>query len=307
MGGHHLLFSKVKSFFEKEKVAGFVFIGPFIIGFLSFVVLPMIVSFGLSFTRYDILSAPKWIGVDNFIRMFTDDKLFWKSFKVTIYFSVVSVPLKLIMALGVAMLFKKTTRLSAVYRAVYYLPSIMGGSMAVAVLWKRLFASDGPINHFMGLLGLPSDISWLGRVDTAIWTLIILSVWQFGSSMVIFLAGLKQIPVTLYEAAEVDGCRPVRQFFSITLPLLTPVLFFNIVQQTINSFMAFTQSYVITDGAPRNSTLFYMVYMYRRSFKYYEMGYGSAIAWFMLIVVALLTALIFKSSTKWVYRESEEN
>ncbi len=267
----------------------------------------MIVSFGLSFTRYDILSAPKWIGVDNFIRMFTDDKLFWKSFKVTIYFSVVSVPLKLIMALGVAMLFKKTTRLSAVYRAVYYLPSIMGGSMAVAVLWKRLFASDGPINHFMGLLGLPSDISWLGRVDTAIWTLIILSVWQFGSSMVIFLAGLKQIPVTLYEAAEVDGCRPVRQFFSITLPLLTPVLFFNIVQQTINSFMAFTQSYVITDGAPRNSTLFYMVYMYRRSFKYYEMGYGSAIAWFMLIVVALLTALIFKSSTKWVYRESEEN
>lgn len=302
-----MLFSKVKSFFEKEKVAGFVFIGPFIIGFLSFVVLPMIVSFGLSFTRYDILSAPKWIGVDNFIRMFTDDKLFWKSFKVTIYFSVVSVPLKLIMALGVAMLFKKTTRLSAVYRAVYYLPSIMGGSMAVAVLWKRLFASDGPINHFMGLLGLPSDISWLGRVDTAIWTLIILSVWQFGSSMVIFLAGLKQIPVTLYEAAEVDGCRPVRQFFSITLPLLTPVLFFNIVQQTINSFMAFTQSYVITDGAPRNSTLFYMVYMYRRSFKYYEMGYGSAIAWFMLIVVALLTALIFKSSTKWVYRESEEN
>lgn len=302
-----MLFSKVKSFFEKEKVAGFVFIGPFIIGFLSFVVLPMIVSFGLSFTRYDILSAPKWIGVDNFIRMFTDDKLFWKSFKVTIYFSVVSVPLKLVMALGVAMLFKKTTRLSAVYCAVYYLPSIMGGSMAVAVLWKRLFASDGPINHFMGLLGLPSDISWLGRVDTAIWTLIILSVWQFGSSMVIFLAGLKQIPVTLYEAAEVDGCRPVRQFFSITLPLLTPVLFFNIVQQTINSFMAFTQSYVITDGAPRNSTLFYMVYMYRRSFKYYEMGYGSAIAWFMLIVVALLTALIFKSSTKWVYRESEEN
>ena len=307
MGGHHLLFSKVKRYFEKETVAGFVFIGPFIIGFLSFVVLPMIVSFGLSFTRYDILSAPKWIGLDNFIRMFTDDKLFWKSFKVTIYFSVVSVPLKLIMALGVAMLFKKTTRLSAFYRAVYYLPSIMGGSMAVAVLWKRLFASDGPINHFLGILGLPSDISWLGRVDTAIWTLIILSVWQFGSSMVIFLAGLKQIPSTLYEAAEVDGCRPVRQFFSITLPLLTPVLFFNIVQQTINSFMAFTQSYVITDGAPRNSTLFYMVYMYRRSFKYYEMGYGSAIAWFMLVVVAILTALIFKSSTKWVYRESEEN
>ena len=294
------------SVLNREQVAGYVFIMPFIIGFMAFTFVPVIISFFLSFTKYDILSAPKFIGLDNYVRMFTEDELFWKSFKVTAFYAIVSVPLKLTMALLVAMLFVRNTRATSFYRAVYYLPSIMGGSVAVAILWKRLFTSDGVFNSILNAIGIPCDISWLGRTDTAIWMLILLSVWQFGSSMLIFLAGLKQIPTTLYEAATVDGCSKIKRFFYITLPMLTPVIFFNLIQQSINAFMAFTQSFIITGGKPMNSTLFYTVYMYERSFKYFEMGYGSAMAWFMLIIVGVMTAVIFKTSNRWVYRESEE-
>lgn len=297
--------SKLLSILNREMVAGYVFVLPFIIGFIIFTLIPILVSIGLSFTRYDILSLPRYIGLDNFVRMFTMDRSFWKSFGVTLFYSAVSVPLKLAAALFIAMIFSRTTKMISIYRAIYYLPSIMGGSVAIAVLWRQLFASNGPINHILDLLGLPADISWLGRQETAIWTLIILSVWQFGSSMLIFLAGLKQIPASLYESASVDGCTRVKRFISITLPMLTPVLFFNLIQQTINSFMAFTQSYIITGGKPRDSTLFYMLYMYRRSFEFYEMGYGAAMAWFMLLVVIFLTALIFRSSRIWVFRQSE--
>lgn len=295
----------IAAFLQKEHVAGYVFILPFIIGLFAFTLIPIIISFLLSFTRYDILSAPEFIGIENFKRMFTVDPLFWKSFGVTFFYAVISVPLKLMMALFVAMLFYKGSKASSLYRGIFYLPSIMGGSVAVAVLWRHLFAVDGVLNSLLGLVGIESNIGWLSRTDTAIWTLIILSVWQFGSSMLVFLAGLKQIPVSLYEAATVDGGGKVRQFFSITLPMLTPMIFFNLIQQTINAFMAFTQSYVITGGKPLNSTLFYTVYMYRRSFEYSEMGYGSAMAWFMLVVVGIMTALIFRSSNSWVYRASE--
>lgn len=290
----------------REGVAGYVFILPFLIGFLAFSAIPILISLVLSFTQYDVLGTPEFIGIDNYVRMFTDDPKVWKTFGVTFFYAIVSVPLKLIMALLVALLFTRNTRFSGFMRGVYYLPSIMGGSIAVAVLWRRLFASDGVINAIMAFLGLPGDIAWLGRKDTAIWTLIILSVWQFGSSMLIFLAGLKQIPASLYEAATVDGCSKIKQFFKITLPMLTPVLFFNLVQQTINAFMAFTQSFIITNGGPRDSTRFYCVYQYQRAFEFHEMGYASAMAWFMLVVVGVLTALIFRSSTKWVYNESRE-
>ncbi len=289
-----------------ENVAGYVFIFPFIIGFLAFSAVPILISLVLSFTQYDVLGTPEFIGLDNYIRMFTADPKVWKTFWVTFFYAIVSVPLKLIMALLVALLFQRTTRFSGFMRGVYYLPSIMGGSIAVAVLWRQLFASDGAINAILSFLGLPGDITWLGRKDTAIWTLIILSVWQFGSSMLIFLAGLQQVPKSLYEAATVDGCSKVKQFFKITLPMLTPVLFFNLVQQTINAFMAFTQSFIITNGGPRDSTRFYSVYQYQRAFEFHEMGYASAMAWFMLLVIGILTALIFKSSTKWVYNESKE-
>lgn len=290
---------------NQGKVAGYIFILPFIIGFVCFISFPMIMSLAFSFTKYDILTAPKFAGLDNYITMFTQDKLFWKTFGVTMYYVFFSVPLRLIMALLVALLLVKSSRLSGFYRTVYYLPSIIGSSVAVAILWKRMFASDGVINALLGLVGIDSTTAWLGRTDTAIWTLILLAIWQFGSSMLIFLAGLKQIPVYLYEAATVDGAGAITKFFKVTLPMLTPTIFFNLINQLINGFMAFTQSFIITEGRPQNSTLFYVVYMYQNSFKYNKLGYGCAMAWFMVLVVGGLTALIFLSQKKWVYYESE--
>ena len=290
---------------NKDSVAGYVFIAPFIIGFLAFTIFPVLTSFGLAFTSYDMLSTPKFVGLENFKTMFTNDPKFLKSLGVTFYYALVSVPLRLIVALFIAMVLVKPTKATGLYRAAYYLPSIIGGSVAVAILWKRMFASDGAINAVLKMVGIPSDVAWLARTDTAIWTLIILAVWQFGSSMLIFLSGLKQIPVSLYEAATVDGASKVHQFFKITLPMLTPVIFFNLIMQMINGFMAFTQSYIVTGGKPMDSTLFYTVYMYQRSFEFYQMGYGCAMAWFMLLVVGGMTAIIFKTSDKWVYYESK--
>ncbi len=290
---------------NRPGVAGYVFILPFIIGFVVFLALPMILSFGFSFTRYNILETPVFIGLENYITMFTADKKFWKVFGVTLYYVIFSVPLKLLMALSVALLLVKSTKLSGFYRAVYYLPSIIGSSVAVAILWKRIFASDGVINALLQNVGIDSQIAWLGRTDTAIWTLIILAVWQFGSSMLIFLSGLKQIPVNLYEAATVDGANGIQRFFKITLPMLTPTIFFNLINQLINGFMAFTQSYIITEGKPRDSTLFYTVYMYQNAFTYNKLGYGCAMAWFMVLVVGILTLVLFRSQNKWVYYESE--
>ena len=290
---------------NKPKVAGYVFILPFIIGFLAFLAVPMILSLGFSFTRYNILKTPVFIGLENYRTMFFGDPKFWKVFGVTMYYVLFSVPLRLIMALAVAMLLVKSTKLSGFYRAVYYLPSIIGSSVAVAILWKRMFASDGVINALLKIVGLPSDIAWLGRTDTAIWTLIILAIWQFGSSMLIFLSGLKQISVSLYEAATVDGANGFQRFFKITLPMLTPTIFFNLINQLINGFMAFTQSYIITQGKPRDTTLFYTVYMYQNSFTYNKLGYGCAMAWFMVFVVGILTLILFKTQKKWVHYEAE--
>ncbi|MHC1692407.1 MAG: carbohydrate ABC transporter permease [Sphaerochaetaceae bacterium] len=289
-----------------ERTAGYVFILPFIIGFIGFISFPMLMSLVFSFTKYNILTSPSFNGIRNYLDMFFHDKLFWKTFGVTMYYVVFSVPLRLLMALLVAMLLVRPSKLSGLYRAVFYLPSIIGSSVAVALLWKRLFASNGILNALLGLVGLGNKIPWLGRVDTAIWTLILLAVWQFGSSMLIFLAGLKQIPVYLYEAATVDGVNGWDKFFKITLPMLTSTIFFNLINQLINGFMAFTQSFIITEGKPLNSTLFYVVYMYQNSFKFNKLGYGCAMAWFMVIVVGTITGLIFLTQKKWVYYESEK-
>jgi len=242
--------------------------------------------------------------LENYITMLTADQKFWKVFGVTMYYVLFSVPLRLVMALIVAMLLVKTTKMTGVYRAVYYLPSIIGSSVAVAILWKRMFASDGVINALLQLIGIDSEIAWLGRTDTAIWTLIILAVWQFGSSMLIFLSGLKQISVSYYEAATVDGANGIQKFFKITLPMLTPTIFFNLINQIINGFMAFTQSYIITQGKPSDSTLFFTVYMYQNSFTYNKLGYGCAMAWFMIFVVGLITLILFKTQNKWVHYEA---
>ncbi|MBE7721258.1 carbohydrate ABC transporter permease [Lacrimispora indolis] len=293
----------LRHFLNKESTAGVIFSLPFIVGFLLFMVVPMGISFYYSLCDYNILSPPVFAGLKNYIKMFTDDKVFFQTIGVTFYFALVSVPLRLVFALMVAMLLLNTSKATGFYRAAYYLPSIIGGSVAVAILWKRMFATDGVINHLLGILGIQTSFAWLGNKNTAIWTLIILAVWQFGSSMLIFLSSLKQIPVTLYEAARVDGANKVSQFFKITLPLLTPTIFFNLVMQMINGFLAFTQCFIITQGKPLNSTLFYTVYMYQQSFEFYNTGYGAALAWVMLGIIGFITMILFATKKFWVYTE----
>jgi multiple sugar transport system permease protein len=189
---------------------------------------------------------------------------------------------------------------------VYYLPSIVGGSIAVAVMWRRLFMADGAINAVLQAAGINSTVSWIGEPSTAMWTLIILAIWQFGSSMLIFLAGLRQIPAAYYEAAQIDGAGVLHQFLSVTLPQMTPVIFFNLVMQLINGFTVFTQAFVVSggNGDPQNTTLVYALYLYQRAFKYYNMGYGSAMAWVLVLIIALFTGIVFKTSNRWVYYES---
>lgn len=276
---------------------------PFIIGFLVFLIIPMGISFYYSLCDYDILSPPEFVGLKNYIDMFTNDEVFWHSIKATLYFALVSVPLRLIFALLVAMILVKPTKATGFYRAAYYLPSIIGGSVAVAILWKRMFAPDGVVNSILGMLGIDTNFAWLSDTRTAIWTLILLAVWQFGSSMLIFLSALKQIPKSLYEAADVDGASKVTKFFRVTLPLLTPTIFFNLVMQMINGFLAFTQSLIITQGKPMDTTLFYAVYMYQQSFSFSKSGYASAMAWVMLGIIAVITFVLFKTKKYWVYEQ----
>ncbi|MDO5423957.1 MAG: sugar ABC transporter permease [Eubacteriales bacterium] len=291
---------KLKSMIYKESVSGLIFVAPFIIGLVMFLIVPLGISLYYAFCDYNILSPAVFTGLENFKTMINDE-LFWKSLQVTLFYTLVSVPLKLLFALLVALLFQKTTKAAGIYRAIYYLPSIIGGSVAVSVLWKRMFATDGTVNQILHALGIQTTISWLGNTKTAIWTLILLTVWQFGSSMLIFLSALKQIPSTYYEAAMVDGAGKWKQFLKITLPLLTPTIFFNLVMQMINGLLAYTQCFIITQGKPLNSTLFYMVHMYNQTFVYYKAGYGAALAWVMILIVAIFTSLLFATKKKWVY------
>jgi multiple sugar transport system permease protein len=234
------------------------------------------------------------------------DELFWKSLSVTFYYAFVSVPLRLAFAFLVALLFKRGARAVRIYQAVFYLPSLVGGSIAVAVMWRRLFMADGAINAVLQAAGINSTVSWIGEPSTAMWTLIILAIWQFGSSMLIFLAGLRQIPAAYYEAAQIDGAGVFHQFLSVTLPQMTPVIFFNLIMQLIGGFTVFTQAFVVSggNGDPQNTTLVYALYLYQRAFKYYNMGYGSAMAWVLVLIIGVFTGIIFKTSDRWVYYES---
>ena len=295
---------KLSRFIGSDKVAGYVFIAPFIIGLITFTVIPFFTSLYLAFTDYDVLTPARWIGLANFQRMFFEDKYFWQSFWVTFKFALIQGPIKLLVSLGVALILSRKTRAIPIYRAAFYIPSLMGGSVAVALTWKQLFSYNGAINKITSYFGM-EPVKWLSNPDTALGVLISLGVWQFGSSMLIFLAALKNVPQSYHEAAIVDGAGPVRRFFSIVLPMITPIFFFNLVNQTIGAFQAFNSSYLITQGKPLNTTLYYGVHLYNRAFTYYEMGYGSAMAWFMLLVIAAFTALIFRSSSAWVYYESE--
>ena len=295
---------KLGEILDREKVAGYVFIMPFIIGLFVFTVIPFFTSLYLAFTDYNVLSAPEWIGFGNFKRMFFEDKHFWNSFWITFRFALIQVPIKMCVSLGVALILARATKATSIYRAAFYIPSLMGGSVAVALTWKQLFAFKGPINAVITAMG-GKAIKFMNNPKITLYVLIGLGIWQFGSSMLIFLAAIKNVPASYHEAAIVDGAGPVTRFFKIVLPMITPIFFFNLINQTIGAFQAFNSSYLITGGGPLNSTLYYAVHLYNRAFTNYEMGYGSAMAWFMLLVIGLFTALIFRSSSAWVYYESE--
>jgi multiple sugar transport system permease protein len=293
---------------RQNNLMGYLFLSPWLIGFFVFTLLPIVASLVLAFTNYDIFTPPQWVGLDNFRRMFFEDRRYWRSVKATFYYVFTAVPLRLVTALAIAMLLNRGRRLVGIYRAAYYAPSIVGGSVAVAVMWRRVFGgqSQGLVNFILARFGIPY-VNWLTNPKTAIWTLITLAAWQFGSPMLIFLAGLKQIPAELYESASIDGAGAWDKFTKITLPMLTPVILFNLVMQMISGFLVFTQALIVTRGRPLDTTNFYALYLYLRAFEVREMGYGSAMAWVLLLVIAFFTALVFRSSSYWVYYESERS
>ena len=292
--------------FDYDNFYGYLFIAPFILSFLIFTVVSYSMSIFLSFTRYNILSPPTWIGLDNYRNMLFNDFRFWQAFWNTVQFTLVAVPIRLIVALLVAFALINAGKLSSFYRTIYYIPSIMGGSIAIALMWQRIMSSNGAINSFLQLLGFDVTISWVFDPRTAMGTLILLSIWQFGGPMLIFLAGLKQIPQSYYEAAVVDGANGFQKFFRITLPLLTPVIFFNLIMGTIGSMQAFTSAFVVTAGRPMGMTRLFVMYLYENAFEFHAMGYASAMAWFLFVVIAAFAAIIFKSSGAWVFYESEK-
>jgi multiple sugar transport system permease protein len=290
----------------KENLTGYAFISPFIIGFLAFTLIPIIASLYLSFTNYNLFAAPQWIGIENYKKMFTADPRYWQSLKVTLIYVLAGVPLRLAFALLIAIILNTTSRAVGIYRSLFYLPSLIGGSVAVAIMWRNVFGDLGIVNILLDLIGLPI-VKWFGNPTAALWMLIFLSVWQFGSSMLIFLAGLKGIPKSYYEAASVDGANGIQQFFKITLPMLSPVILFNTVMQTIAAFMTFVPAFIISKGTggPLDGTLLYSLYLFIQGFEFFNMGYASAMAWIMLIIVGILTVLIFTTSKYWVHYESE--
>lgn len=287
----------------RQNTTAYLFMLPWLVGLFLFTLWPMISSLYLSFTRFELLQPSEWIGMQNFKEIFTADERFWQSLKVTFHFVVLSVPLKLLAALLVAMMLNRNIRGIGLYRSLYYLPSLIGGSVAVSIMWRQIFGETGVVNVLLSIFGLQGPI-WISNPDYAIYTLIALATWQFGSSMVIFLAGLKQIPEHLYEASAIDGAGKVQQFFRITLPMLSPVMFFNLVMQVIGGFMVFTQGFIVTKGGPMDATLFYAIYLYEKGFKYFQMGYASALAWILLVIIGIFTAILFKTSKKWVHYES---
>jgi multiple sugar transport system permease protein len=286
---------------KKDNLAAYLFLTPWLLGLLLITVGPMLASLYLSFTDYNLIQVPQWIGLDNFVRMLSDQRLH-NSLRVTFSYVLVSVPLQLALALLLAVVLDRGVRGMAFYRSVFYLPSLLGSSVAIAILWKQVFGTEGLLNQVLAPFGIAGK-GWISDPSTALGTLVVLNVWTFGAPMVIFLAGLRQIPAMYYEAASVDGAGVLRRFRSITLPLLTPIIFFNLVLQIIHAFQSFTQAFVVSGGTggPSDSTMFYTLYLYDRGFGNFDMGYASAMAWFLLVIIGVFTAANFVASKYWVF------
>ncbi|MEO8607937.1 MAG: sugar ABC transporter permease [Chloroflexota bacterium] len=291
---------------RREAGIFYLLVSPWIIGFLVFTVVPMAVSLYLSMTQWNVLTPPKWIGFDNYVTMFTKDPEFYQSLKVTITYVITSVPLRMTAALFLAVLLNEATRFVGFFRTAFYIPSIVA-SVAAAVLWQWIFNPRfGPINGLLRTFGIAGP-NWFSDPKTALWGLVIMSVWGVGAEMLIFLAGLKSIPRTLYEAAEVDGAGRLTRFIRITLPMLSPTIFFNLIMSMIGSFQTFDSAFVISTaragqiGAPLKSTLFYLLHLYQEGFSFLNMGYASALAWVLFLIILSVTYLINRSSKSWVF------
>lgn len=285
---------------------GLCYILPWLIGFLLLQLFPFLSSLYYSFTQYNILKAPVWIGWQNFVDIFTRDGYFLSSIKATFLYVAYSLPLRLITALAVALLLNQKHRGIGVYRTAFYIPSLLGGSVAVAVIWRYLFGNQGSVNVALGLFGV-SPVNWLADPNIAIFTISLLSVWQFGASMVVFLAGLKNIPAAYYEAARVEGASSLRMFFSITLPLLYRVLMYNFIMEFIRSFQDFTAAFMITKGGPMKSTYLFALKLYEDAFQSFRIGYASAESWLLFAVLVLFTIFIFKIGNLWSFYTGGED
>ncbi|MDX3642321.1 sugar ABC transporter permease [Streptomyces sp. MB09-02B] len=286
---------------RRREGAAWVFLSPWVLGACVLTLLPMAVSLYLSFTDYDLFNAPDWVGLRNYTQMFTEDPRYWRSVTTTLMYVVIAVPLQLALALVVALALKNMKRGRGFYRSAFYAPSLLGASMSIALVWRAIFNDGGTVDNLLGTGG------WVNRPGWALLAVALLTVWQFGAPMVIFLAGLQQIPGELYEAAEVDGASAWRRFLSITVPMLSPVIFFNLVLQTIQAFQVFTPAFAVSagKGGPADSTLFYTLYLYDRGFVASHMGYASAMAWVLLLAIGAVTAILFRTSRSWVFYASE--
>lgn len=285
---------------KKNKYEGLYYVIPWILGFLIFTLYPFVASLVLSFTSYDIISPPKFIGLQNYIKMFFEDGDFWVSLWVTFKYVFLTVPLRLAFALFIAFILNYNLRGINLFRVAYYIPSILGANVAIAVLWRFLFSTSGLVNQIIGVFGV-EPINWFASPGPAMFTIVLLRVWEFGSAMVIFLAALKDIPKDLYEAASIDGASKFTTFIKVTIPLLTPVIFFNFVMQLINAFQEFNSPYLITGGGPLKQTYLFSLYIYEHAFKYYNMGYASALSWILFIIIMIFTLMVFRSSKYWVF------
>jgi pectin-derived oligosaccharide transport system permease protein len=292
---------------RRATMAGYAFLAPWLVGFFGITALPMLGSLVLSFTNFSgSFRNVEWIGLENYRIMFTVDPAYWGSVRVTFLYVFLSVPVMLAFALAVAAMLNKGLRALGLYRTIFYVPSLLGGSVAVAVLWRFVWGESGLVNDVLGVLGLESG-SWIGNPDTALVTIMVLNVWTFGSPMIIFLAGLRQVPPELYEAASLDGAGRWQRFRHITMPSISPVVLFNGILALIGGFQAFTQVYVVSGGTggPAGSTLFYTLLLYQRAFTELRFGYASAMAWVLLVVIAAATALVFASGRFWVHYGDE--
>lgn len=286
---------------RRDNKAAYIFLLPWLVGLLFITIGPMIASLYLSFTDYNLLQSPNWIGLDNFIRMFHDTRLM-NSLGVTFTYVLVGVPLQLALALLIAFVLDRGIRGLPLYRSIFYLPSLLGGSVAIAILWKQMFGTTGLVNQVLAMVGIHGP-GWISDPKTALGSIILLHVWTFGAPMIIFLAGLRQIPVMYYEAADVDGVSRWQKFWKITIPLLSPIIFFNLVLQIIGAFQSFTQAFIVSggNGGPSDSTMFFTLYLYQKGFGQFDMGYASAMAWVLLLIIGAFTAINFIASKFWVF------